>query len=89
MCDICNSLFGHLKSCPERSNRSGVYCVWCENKLGSGDEIVVFPNGTTVCRDCINEFDLSDLLTYLDVDSIFELIDSYELCEIETLGRLG
>ena len=87
MCDICNSLFGHLPSCPEQSSKSGTYCFWCENKLEADTVIVTLPSGLIVCKECINDFDLSDLLTYLDVDSIFELIEKYDICETETLGR--
>ncbi len=85
MCDICNSLFGHLSSCPESSEGSSTYCLWCENRLNPGEEIVTFPSGSVLCRDCVNDFDLSDLCAYLDVDSVFELIEKYGICEIERI----
>ncbi|MBQ2810253.1 MAG: hypothetical protein IJF11_05100 [Clostridia bacterium] len=85
MCDICNSLFGHLSSCPESSGSGHTYCLWCENKLSEGDTIITFPNGSILCKECLGDFDISDLCMYLDVDNVFELIEKFELCDIERL----
>ena len=87
MCDVCNSLFGHLESCPEDRASSGVYCHSCENSLGSDEVIVTFPNGLVFCSECVRGFDMYDLCLYLDVDNAFELIEKFDVCQIETLGR--
>lgn len=87
MCDICNSIFGHASGCPEHSSNSGIYCFSCENELDSDEIIATFPNGLTFCRECVRDFDLSDLCENLDVDNAFELIEKFELCEVDRIGR--
>lgn len=87
MCDICNSIFGHLDNCPERSLRSDVYCCACENQLGSDETIVTFPDGSVFCGECVRGFDMYDLCLYLDVDNALELIEKFGVCKITQLGR--
>lgn len=87
MCDVCNSLFGHLSDCPEGSSRGGAYCYSCENSLDSDETIATFPNGLVFCSECVRGFDMYDLCLYLDVDNAFELIEKFDICEIAKLGR--
>lgn len=87
MCDICNSLFGHLSSCPEGETRSGVYCSCCESELEEGEIIATFPNGIVFCGDCLKDFDICDLLDNLDVENVLELCERFELCETTRVGR--
>ena len=87
MCDICNSIFGHLSGCPEYSSGSGVYCVSCECELGSDDTVITFPNGQSYCADCVRELELYDLLDCFDVENALELIEKFDLCEITRLSR--
>jgi hypothetical protein len=88
MCDICNSLFGHLASCPEASVSSSTYCDFCEMKIGHGEKMVTFPTGQTLCGDCVSSLDLSDLLFLANCENIFDLIEEFGIGDIETVGRL-
>ncbi len=89
MCDICNSLFGHLSSCPERSSGSGVYCSSCESELDEGQTLITFPNGKVICDLCARELELYELLDYFEVDNVVELVEAFELCKTIRIGRWG
>ena len=89
MCDICNSLFGHLSSCPERTSRSGVYCSHCESELGEGETLITFPSGKSICGSCARELDVYELLEYFEVSNVIELVEAYELCKTIRIGRWG
>lgn len=87
MCDICNSSFGHLKDCPERSPRSGVFCSACENQLDNGEITVTFPDGSVFCGNCVRDLDMYELCLYLEVDNPLELVEKYDICRVRELGR--
>lgn len=87
MCKICDSIYGHLDSCPDHSPRSDTYCISCECEIENGEPMVVFPKGNVFCKDCVSCLDMHDLCLYLDVDNPFELIQEYGICEITRAGR--
>lgn len=88
MCEFCNSLFGHLSSCPDYSPGTRVYCISCENELDEGEVIVTFPNGVRYCESCVKELDQYELFDLLGVEDAFELVERFELCELRRIGGL-
>lgn len=88
MCDICNSLFGHLSSCPEGfSDSDGPYCASCESEIGSGEKVVVLCDGRVYCPCCFNSFDIYELCEIFDAESTIELIEKLEQCKTVFSGR--
>ena len=87
MCNICNSLFGHSKSCPEdTSSITSTYCYSCERKLENGEKIAIFQNGEVFCKDCVNDLDILELSELLESENAFSMIEKFELCKTEKLG---
>lgn len=86
MCDICNSIYGHLENCPENQTGNGIFCFWCESRLQDGETYVTFPNKRTYCKECVKSFDLSDLLDALASTDSFDLVERFGILEISKIG---
>lgn len=86
MCDVCQSLYGHLKSCSEMTTENKIACLWCENKLDIGETVITFPNKKTFCKNCVKDFDLSDLLLNSNTQDCFDLVEKFSICEIYEIG---
>lgn len=84
MCDICHALFGHLSDCPDNFySDSGLYCHACESAIASSETFVIAPSKKVYCSDCINELDISELCEILEVNNTLELIEKFQICDVE------
>ena len=87
MCDVCDYELGHRCGCCLDGSDYGDYdrspgymtCSVCGREILSGEEFIfdLRCGNAAVCSDCIEEFDISDLLEICGLSSVTEAISVF------------
>lgn len=85
MCDICLSPYGHDECCPaDISSYSSAICHGCKSRLERLESVAVFGD-MVFCKSCASDLTLDEICYLCNVDDAFELLERFEICEIERI----